>query len=202
VRRGKAYSDEKVANRNDRFWHGATEWCLNDGQIPNFRVVRVHVSTLQSCRGKSASRNGLVSDLPPEILTSRFRNFSIAGRWWRRAVPECGGGEGRFRLRRRTCRRASTRGCGTAAAPSSPAACLAPGRWTVAEAQWETVRVGLGWATQAHREPTRALLGPSWDSSVPRPASTGEKVRTRIVTCGRSLTRPFRDARRFPSPRL
>jgi hypothetical protein len=58
-------SDEKVANRNAKVWHGATEWSLNDGQIPNFRGVSVHVSTGND-RGEGnrrASRYSRVSDL-------------------------------------------------------------------------------------------------------------------------------------------
>jgi hypothetical protein len=70
-----AYGDEKVANnryyglaRRDR------EWSLNDGQIPNRRVIRVHVSTgYHRVEGnRRASCNGPVSDLPPETPTSRF----------------------------------------------------------------------------------------------------------------------------------
>ena len=66
-----------VANRNvlglaDR------EGSLDEGQIPTFRGVRVHVST--GCnRGEGnrrASRNGRVSDLPPP--NNSIRNFVIA----------------------------------------------------------------------------------------------------------------------------
>jgi hypothetical protein len=47
---------EKPANRYVRVGHGATEGSLDDGQIPNFRGVRlVPGKGLPSCRGKSAS---------------------------------------------------------------------------------------------------------------------------------------------------
>jgi hypothetical protein len=51
---------------------------LNDEQIPNFRCVRVHVSTgYNSVEGnRRASRNGLVSVLPPENPHVTIRNFS------------------------------------------------------------------------------------------------------------------------------
>jgi hypothetical protein len=51
-----------------------------DGQIPNFRGVRVHVSTgYHRVEGnRRASRNGLVSDLPPEITNVSIGNFCIA----------------------------------------------------------------------------------------------------------------------------
>jgi hypothetical protein len=50
---------------------------LNDGQIPNVRAVRVHVSTgYNRVEGnRRASRNGLVSDLPREVLNVTVRNF-------------------------------------------------------------------------------------------------------------------------------
>ena len=50
-------------------WHGGDrKRPLNDGQIPNFRVVRVHViAGYNRVEGnRRASRTGLVSDLPPE----------------------------------------------------------------------------------------------------------------------------------------
>jgi hypothetical protein len=42
------------------------KWALNDGQSPNFRVVRVHVSTGYNRveRNRRASRNGRVSSSP------------------------------------------------------------------------------------------------------------------------------------------
>jgi hypothetical protein len=39
------YSDENVANRKGRVWHGATETGVNDGQMPNFRGVRIALGT-------------------------------------------------------------------------------------------------------------------------------------------------------------
>jgi hypothetical protein len=59
---------------------GGRKWSLNDGQTPNFRGVRVHVSTGHSRgeRNERASRNGRVSDLPSEIPTVTIRNFCIA----------------------------------------------------------------------------------------------------------------------------
>jgi hypothetical protein len=59
-------------------WHGATEkGSLNDGQIPNFRGVRVHVSTVYNRveGNRRASRNGRVSDLPPEIPNVTIRKL-------------------------------------------------------------------------------------------------------------------------------
>jgi hypothetical protein len=38
-------ANAKAANRNSRVWHGATEWPLNDGQIPNPDAVRVSSGT-------------------------------------------------------------------------------------------------------------------------------------------------------------
>jgi hypothetical protein len=59
---------------------GDRNWSLNDGQIPNFHVVRVHVSTgYNRVEGnRRTSRNGRVSDPPPEIPTVTIRNFLIA----------------------------------------------------------------------------------------------------------------------------
>jgi hypothetical protein len=50
-----------------RGWHTARQKMesLNDGRLPNFRGVRVEGN-------RRASRNGLESDLPPEITSSRF----------------------------------------------------------------------------------------------------------------------------------
>jgi hypothetical protein len=52
---------------------------LNDGQIPHFRGVRVHVSPgYHRAEGnRRASRSCLVSDLHPKPPTTRFANFSI-----------------------------------------------------------------------------------------------------------------------------
>jgi hypothetical protein len=59
---------------------GDRERSLNDGQIPNTRAVRVHVSTgYNRAEGnRRASRNGRVSDLPRNRVT--IRNFVIAKR--------------------------------------------------------------------------------------------------------------------------
>jgi hypothetical protein len=48
---------------------------LNDGQTPNFRGARVHVSTSYNRveGNRRASRNGCVSDLPPEIPNVALR---------------------------------------------------------------------------------------------------------------------------------
>jgi hypothetical protein len=53
---------------------------LNDGQIPNFHGVRVHVSTgYNRVEGnRRASRNDLVSDLPPETPDVTIR---VVHRW-------------------------------------------------------------------------------------------------------------------------
>jgi hypothetical protein len=55
---------------------GDRKWPLNNGQIPNVRVVRVHVSTgYNRVEGiRRASRNRRVSDLPPVTI----RNFCNA----------------------------------------------------------------------------------------------------------------------------
>jgi hypothetical protein len=52
---------------------------LNDGQIPNPNAVRVASGTgYHRVEGnRRASRNGPVSDLPPEIPTVTIRNFFI-----------------------------------------------------------------------------------------------------------------------------
>jgi hypothetical protein len=57
-----------------------TEWSLNDGQRPNFRGVRVALGTgYNRVEGnRRASRNGRVSDLPPEIPTVTIRGFCVA----------------------------------------------------------------------------------------------------------------------------
>ena len=71
---------EDTANRNvSGLARGDRKWPLNDGQIPNSRGVRVHVSTgLHSFRGDSAGvakRSHLVSDLPPDTPDVTIRNF-------------------------------------------------------------------------------------------------------------------------------
>jgi hypothetical protein len=86
-----------------RVWHGATDRSLNDGQIPHLHGVRVapgtgyprvdrslndgqipHLHGVRVALGtgyhrvegnRRASRNGLVSDLPPEIPTVTIRNL-------------------------------------------------------------------------------------------------------------------------------
>ena len=62
-----SYSDATVANRNPGF--GERKWSLDEGQIANVRVVRAALGTgYDRVEGnRRASRNGLVSDLPPEI---------------------------------------------------------------------------------------------------------------------------------------
>jgi hypothetical protein len=75
------------------FVHGDRKWSLNDRQIPKNRGVRVHVSKgYNHVEGnRRASRNGRVSDLPPETL--RFATFLIATgrtfrtRGWQRRCP-------------------------------------------------------------------------------------------------------------------
>ena len=51
---------------------------LNDLQQPNFRGVRVALGTRYNPGegNRRASRNGRVSDLPPEILPVRFATFA------------------------------------------------------------------------------------------------------------------------------
>jgi hypothetical protein len=87
-------------NRNDRAWPclawGDREWSLNDGQIPYFRVVRVALGMgYNRVEGtRRTSRNGLVSDLPPEIPNVAIRNLfpslcTRVGRhlvWWKSCV--------------------------------------------------------------------------------------------------------------------
>ena len=57
------------------------ECSLNDGQVPNRNAVRVAFSTwYHRVEGnRRASRNGPVSDRPPETLQSRFATFFAAG---------------------------------------------------------------------------------------------------------------------------
>jgi hypothetical protein len=54
---------------------------LNDGKIPNPNVVRVAPGMgYRRVEGnRRASRNSLVSDIPPEIPTVTKRNLCIAG---------------------------------------------------------------------------------------------------------------------------
>jgi hypothetical protein len=64
-----------------RLARGDREWSLNDGQIPNFHGVRVHVSTGYNRveANRRASRNGRVSDQNPKPLPSRFATCSSLG---------------------------------------------------------------------------------------------------------------------------
>jgi hypothetical protein len=57
---------------------------LNDGRIPNTRVARVAPGTgYNRVEGnRRASRNGRVSDLPPEIPNATISNFCIAVTQW------------------------------------------------------------------------------------------------------------------------
>jgi hypothetical protein len=70
----------KVANRTAKVAQGDRNWPLNDGQIPNFRVVRVALCTGYSRveGNRRASRNGRVSDLRPETPNFTIRNCFIA----------------------------------------------------------------------------------------------------------------------------
>jgi hypothetical protein len=81
----------KVANRSGRVGHGADRnGPLNEGQISqNCRGVRVSLGAgFDRVEGnRRASRDGPVSDLPPEIPNVRFVTFSIAVRGW-----TCGSG--------------------------------------------------------------------------------------------------------------
>jgi hypothetical protein len=69
-----SYSDATCSCESyARVWRGGQQkWSSNEGQIPNTRGVRVHVSTgYHRVEGnRRASRNGRVSDLPPETLRS------------------------------------------------------------------------------------------------------------------------------------
>jgi hypothetical protein len=62
---------------------------LNDGQIPNPNVVRVSPGTdYNRVEGnRRASRNGRVSDLPPEIPNVPIRNFSPSQKLTRVSSP-------------------------------------------------------------------------------------------------------------------
>jgi hypothetical protein len=52
---------------------GGREWPLNDGQIPNFRGVRVHASS--GYNRVEGNRRGLVSALPPKSLRYDSQTF-------------------------------------------------------------------------------------------------------------------------------
>jgi hypothetical protein len=66
---GTACSDERDANRIVRFGTGRQKMVLERGTNPKLRGVRVALGTgYNRVEGnRRASRNGLVSDLPPEI---------------------------------------------------------------------------------------------------------------------------------------
>jgi hypothetical protein len=69
---------------------GGRKWSLHGGQIPNARVVREHVSTGYSRveGNRRASRNGCVSDLPPECYDSQllhrcsWATSHFLSHWW------------------------------------------------------------------------------------------------------------------------
>jgi hypothetical protein len=71
------YSDAKLRIVTSCLAHDNIKCSLNDSQIINTRGVRVHVSPgyTRVEGNRRASRNGLVSVLPPE-LTFRFATFS------------------------------------------------------------------------------------------------------------------------------
>jgi hypothetical protein len=82
---------------------------LNEGQIPNVRVLRVALGTGYN-RGEEnrrASRNGRVSDLPPETPHVTIRHFCVAVR---RTAETGEGGCGRSSGRRGRGRRAEAEG--------------------------------------------------------------------------------------------
>jgi hypothetical protein len=73
----KAYRDGKVAHRNAKVWHGATEKGLERWTNPNpQRRTRIRWYGVPSCIGKSAGvAYGPVSDLHPKPLPLRFATF-------------------------------------------------------------------------------------------------------------------------------
>ena len=76
-----SHSDAKVTNRDFEVWRDRG-WPLNDGRIPNPNIARVRVSTgYHRVEGnRRASRNGPVSDLPPETPIATFSSLFFAGR--------------------------------------------------------------------------------------------------------------------------
>jgi hypothetical protein len=103
-----------------RVWHGVTEnGSLNDGQIPHFRIARVQASTRYNRAegNRRASRNGLVSDLPPET-TFRFAPFASL------YTSSCEPPAGRVAQTRRWARCGTTstrrRGCCRRCSPPTP----------------------------------------------------------------------------------
>jgi hypothetical protein len=77
------HSDGKVANRTDRFWHGAAENPLNEGHRPNFRGVRVALGTgYNRVEGnRRALRHGRVSPSHRNPYVP-IRNFCLAVRFY------------------------------------------------------------------------------------------------------------------------
>jgi hypothetical protein len=84
-RRGPDYAVAVRIPRSDvrklrigRLARGDRQWPLDNGQSPNSPGVRVHASTgYNRVEGiRRASRNGLVSALPPEIPHVTIRNLS------------------------------------------------------------------------------------------------------------------------------
>jgi hypothetical protein len=79
---GGIYSDAKVANRNVKGF-GTGRQKLDEGQIPNCRVVRVALRVASGTgytpgeRNPQASQNGRVSDPHPKPLTLRFATFAL-----------------------------------------------------------------------------------------------------------------------------
>jgi hypothetical protein len=70
---------KQLPNRNRRVWRDR-EWSLNDAQSPNPNVVRVASGTRyhRVAGDRRASRNGRVSDLPPEIPDVTIRTYVVA----------------------------------------------------------------------------------------------------------------------------
>jgi hypothetical protein len=62
--------------------HGQQKWSLNDGRSPNFRGVRVAPGTgyNREVENRRASRNGPVSEHPPEIPYVSIRRFFVTSR--------------------------------------------------------------------------------------------------------------------------
>ena len=123
-----------------RFGTARQKWSLNDGQIPNPNVVRVAPGTgYHRAEGnRRASRNGPVSDLPPEIPNVPIRSFVVAVwhgarlGWLQRqrgadpgaagAAPAAAGGHGP----RPRPAVAAARGGGRAHAPAQVCMCALP----------------------------------------------------------------------------
>jgi hypothetical protein len=69
---------EKLRIVTLRFGTGRQKWSLSEGQIPNTRVVRSHLSTGYNpgMGNRRAWRNGRVSSSPPEIPHVAIRTLS------------------------------------------------------------------------------------------------------------------------------